>query len=281
MSWRQAGRRDLRALLDYLLLDEAAFVSFTSRLRSGTRGYTGGYEVFLDAGPAGEVRECFLVTFNGLMLPALAATGDDRAGLRSLLASMRPLVHSLMGLGRCVTATEELFPLPPTTRVEYFLMTLSPDEQHPVLPVQTQGLRVRKADQYDAESLFPLQKGYELEEVVITPSHFNESQCMKNLRAALREQLVFVAERDGVPVAKAATNARGYGVDQIGGVYTVPEERGRGLGRTVVAALLKGVFAEKQAACLFVKKHNRSAIALYDRLGFTPATDYVISYYGI
>jgi predicted GNAT family acetyltransferase len=44
---------------------------------------------------------------------------------------------------------------------------------------------------------------------------------------------------------------------------------------------LKEVFSEKQAACLFVKKHNRAAIALYERLGFSPVTDYVISYYGL
>jgi predicted GNAT family acetyltransferase len=37
----------------------------------------------------------------------------------------------------------------------------------------------------------------------------------------------------------------------------------------------------KQAACLFVKKHNRTAIALYERLGFAPVTDYVITYYGL
>jgi predicted GNAT family acetyltransferase len=140
---------------------------------------------------------------------------------------------------------------------------------------------VRKAGPYDAESLFPIQKCYELEEVVITPAHFNEAQCMKSLRLALREQLVYVAELDGVPVSKAATNARGYKVDQIGGVYTVPQERGKGLGKAVVSELLKTVFSEKQAACLFVKKHNRSALALYERLGFSPVTDYVISYYGL
>jgi predicted GNAT family acetyltransferase len=63
-------------------------------------------------------------------------------------------------------------------------------------------------------------------------------------------------------------------------VYTAPEHRGKGFGKLVVAALLKAVFAEKGTACLFVKKRNRSAIALYDRLGFRPVTDYAITYYG-
>ncbi|MGA2380167.1 MAG: GNAT family N-acetyltransferase [Spirochaetia bacterium] len=277
MSWRHAGRRDLTALLEFLLPEEALFVPFTSRLRAGSRGF----EIYMDADPTGAVRDCFLHTSGGLLLPAFSPAGQDGKELAALLNGLRPMVHSIMGVGRCVDVVEANLPLPPTTRVEYFLMTLAEGTRHPVLPPDPPGLRVRKAGPYDAESLFPIQKCYELEEVVITPAHFNEAQCMKSLRLALREQLVYVAELDGVPVSKAATNARGYKVDQIGGVYTVPQERGKGLGKAVVSELLKTVFSEKQAACLFVKKHNRSALALYERLGFSPVTDYVISYYGL
>jgi predicted GNAT family acetyltransferase len=277
MSWRQAGRRDLAALLEFLLPDEAGFVSLTSRLRAGARGF----DVYLDADASGSVRSCFLHTSGGLLLPAFGSAGPDSRELAALLGSLTPLVHSIMGVGRCVEAVEASLPLPPTTRVEYFLMTLAAGSRHPVLPPDPPGLRVRKADAYDADLLFPLQKCYELEEVVITPDHFNEAQSMKSLKISLREQLVYVAEIGGVPVSKAATNARGYKVDQVGGVYTVPPQRGKGLGKTVVSGLLKEVFQEKQAACLFVKKHNRSAIALYERLGFVPVTDYIISYYGL
>ena len=70
-----------------------------------------------------------------------------------------------------------------------------------------------------------------MEEVVIDPSHFSDAQCMKFLKHSLKEELVYVAERDGLPVAKAATNARGFGVDQVGGVYTVPAERNKASGR--------------------------------------------------
>jgi predicted GNAT family acetyltransferase len=277
MSWRQAGRRDLAALLEFLLPEEALFVPFTSRLRTGARGI----EVYLDTDHRGAVRDCFLYTSGGLLLPAFSAEGQDTKELSLLLSSLRPIVHSIMGVGRCVHLVEQCLLLPPSTRVEYFLMTLAAGSRQPALSPDPPELQVRKADPYDAELLFPLQKCYELEEVVITPAHFNEGQCMKSLRLALREQLVYLAEMQGVPVAKAATNARGYKVDQVGGVYTVPQERGKGLGKAVVSQLLKKVFSEKQEACLFVKKHNRSAIALYERLGFLPTTDYVISYYGL
>jgi len=277
MSWRQAGRRDLHALLEFLLPEESLFVPFTSRLRSGARGF----EVYLEEDHAGAVRAGFLYTSGGLLLPAFSGSGPSPSELAPVLGGLRPVVHSIMGVGRCVNAVEGGLPLPPTTRVEYFLMSLASGQRHPVLPSRPPGLVVRMADGADADLLFPLQKGYELEEVVISPSHFSEGQCMRSLRLSLREQLVAIAEISGNPVGKAGTNARGYKVDQIGGVYTVPEERGRGIGAAVVSELLDRVFTEKRGACLFVKKHNRSAIALYERLGFVPVTDYVISYYGL
>jgi predicted GNAT family acetyltransferase len=277
MSWRQAGRRDFGALLEFLLPEEALFVPFTSRLRVGSREF----DIYMETDATGAVRDCFLYTSGGLLLPALSADAENAKELSALLNGLRPMVHSIMGVGRCVDAIEANLPLPPTTRMEYFLMTLESGSRYPVLSPDPPGLHVRKAYPCDADALFPLQKCYELEEVVITPTHFNDAQCMKSLRAALRDQLVFVAELDGIPVSKAATNARGYKVDQIGGVFTAPVHRGRGLGKAVVSELLKEVFEEKQSACLFVKKHNRSAIALYERLGFSPVTDYVISYYGL
>jgi len=277
MSWRPAGRRDLPALLEFLLPEEALFVPFTSRLRSGARGF----EVHAEMGPSGDVRHSFLHTTTGLLLPAFADPPPDRRELAVVLGGLRPMVHSIMGIGRCVDAVEASLPLPPTTRVEYFLMALAEGHGHPVLRPDPPGLVVRRADAADANFLFPIQKLYELEEVVITPSHFDDGQCLRSLRIALKEQIVYVAELSGAAVAKAGTNARGYTVDQIGGVYTVPSERGKGLGKAVVSELLKNVFSEKKEACLFVKKHNRSAIALYERLGFAPVNDYVISYYGL
>jgi hypothetical protein len=216
MSWRPAAQRDFAAIIDFLMRDEALYVPFTSRLRIGSRGW----EVFMKTGIDGEVGGCFLFTTGGLLLPALPDPDEDGRELAGLLRGLRPPVHSIMGIGKGVRAMEALLPLPPANRIEYFLMTLARGSLRGLMPSSLPGVRVRKADAFDAEELFPLQKGYELEEVVIDLSHFNDAQCMKLLKTSLREQLVFVVERDGTQVAKAATNARGYGVDQIGGVYT-------------------------------------------------------------
>jgi ribosomal protein S18 acetylase RimI-like enzyme len=277
MSWELVGRKEMDSVLSFLLRDEALCVPFTSRIRAGARGC----EIFRDINEDSAVKECFLFSSTGLLLPMLSPLIGQRRELAGLLLELRPLVHSIMGIGSSVTGIEELLPLPPTTHIDYFLMTLAREKMLPVMPYTAGDLFVRRADSYDAEAIFPLQKGYELEEVVISPAHYSDGQCMRLLRNALRDEIVFVAELDGIPVAKAATNARGFGVDQIGGVYTAPEHRGKGLGALVVEALLRAVFKEKNAACLFVKKRNRPALALYERLGFTPITDYAISYYGV
>jgi GNAT superfamily N-acetyltransferase len=277
MSWRRATRKDLSSVLEFLLRDEALCVPFTSRLRTGARGC----DVYFDTDARGATTDTLLVSAAGLLLPVLTRREDPCGGLGAILLGLPQPVHSIMGVGRCVRETEGLLPLPPTTRVEYFLMTLRRDGVRPAFPLDDPGIRVRRAGPADAETIFPLQKGYELEEVVIDATHFSNAQCLRLLRGNLRDEVVYVVERDGVPVAKAATNARGFNVDQVGGVYTLPAERGKGIGAMVVGELLKEIFRDKEGACLFVKKRNRPAIALYDRLGFEPITDYAISYYGI
>jgi predicted GNAT family acetyltransferase len=276
-SWRAAGRTDLDSVLSFLLRDESLCVPFTARLRTGARGQT----VYIASDEKGCVTGSVLLTASGLLLPLIADGSSPGPDLERMLRSAHPPVQSIMGTGRSASAVEALMPTVPTARIEYFLMSVSRQSARPALPPQDSGVVVRMANESDAIALFPLQRAYELEEVVVDPRNFSDAQCMKLLKRTLKEELVFVALENGVPIAKAATNARGFAVDQVGGVFTVPQARGRGLGRMVVSALLRRVLQEKEGACLFVKKKNRPAISLYERLGFAPVTDYVISYYGL
>ena len=177
-------------------------------------------------------------------------------------------------------------PIPPATRISYRLMSLPRTAwrgpaAHASAAAAAEGVRVRRSGIADAALLFPLQRAYELEEVVIDRGLFSDTACLRMLRQGLRDDLVFHAVCDGRPLAKAGTNARGFGVDQIGGVFTVPGERGKGLARIVMAALLEAIFAEKPSACLFVKTTNEPAIALYERLAFRTVGGYTIAYFGV
>ena len=281
MSWQPAAADDGERLAAFLRRDEVSCAAASSRVKAGDRGCT----AYLDE-TDGAIRGALVATTAGLVLPVLPQGAGDRAGLAALLGGFRMPVHSIMGAEAGVATVEAAMPLPPTTRIEYRLMNLSREgwagpAAHANSAAAATGVRVRRSGPGDAARLFPLQRAYELEEVVLDPALFRDAACLKLLRQGLREELVFHAARDDRPLAKAGTNARGYGVDQIGGVYTVPSERGRGLARIVMAALLEAIFAEKPVACLFVKKGNGPAIALYERLGFATVGGYVISYYGL
>ncbi len=279
MSWRQAAADDEPALVAFLCRDEASCAGASSRIRA--RGCT----AYLDE-ESGAIRGALVATTSGLVLPVLPEGPGDRAGLAAVLGAGRRPVHSLMGTSASVAAAETAMPVSPTTRIAYRLMSLSRDAWqgsavHASAEAAAEGVAVRRSDVHDAAALFPLQRAYELEEVVIDPGLFSDAACLRMLRQSLRDDVIFHAARGGRPLAKAGTNARGYGVDQIGGVFTVPDERGKGLARIVMAALLEAIFAGKPVACLFVKTANEPAIALYERLAFRTVGGYAISYFGI
>ncbi len=276
MSWRPASRRDSPALLRFILSDEKRCVPVAARVKDAGRGF----QLYVNADQTGVITDCVLFSAYGLLLPVFRSADRDGARLESILRDLRPPVHSIMGVGEWVAEAEALLPLPPTTRIEYHLMAVERSGYRPPRGRMTP-VRVRPASPSDAEGLLPLQRSYEMEEVVLNPSLFNDAQCARLLRKSLRDELIYLAEKDGVPVAKAGTNARGYGVDQIGGVFTVPAERGKGYGAAVMGALLQAIFDEKGEACLFVKKANATAISLYERLGFRTIAEYVINYYGL
>ena len=279
MSWRQARVADEPDLVAFLCRDEISCAGASARVKAG------GCTPYIDE-EAGAIRGALVATANGLVLPVLPHGVGDRAGLAAVLGEGRRLVHSIMGSAASVQAAEDAMPIPPATRISYRLMSLQRaawqgPAAHASAAAAAEGVRVRRSGIADAALLFPLQRAYELEEVVIDRGLFSDTACLRMLRQGLRDDLVFHAVRDGRPLAKAGTNARGFGVDQIGGVFTVPGERGKGLARIVMAALLEAIFAEKPSACLFVKTTNEPAIALYERLAFRTVGGYTIAYFGI
>jgi len=130
----------------------------------------------------------------------------------------------------------------------------------------------------DADTLFPLQEAYEKEEVLFDPAEFQPLVSRLHFWKTLRRQEVVALWEGGRPVAKAGTNALTDGWAQIGGVYTRPECRGRGLQKRLMAFLLARLSAQGRGACLFVKKANLPAGRLYRSLGFEQTCDFTIVY---
>jgi ribosomal protein S18 acetylase RimI-like enzyme len=138
---------------------------------------------------------------------------------------------------------------------------------------------LREAGYEDTESLFPLQAGYDQEEVLPRGAVFNPVSCRLNLSHLLGREQALAAYIGGRAVGKINTNAASFTRVQIGGVYVLPEYRGRGIARYMIAAFVERLSAAGKKITLFVKKENSAAQAVYRTLGFTALEDYRISYF--
>jgi predicted GNAT family acetyltransferase len=297
LAWRRAVRADLPALRAFLEADEAARVGFSGRLITGGElrlpSSLRGAVWLADAG-RGSIAGALLCHPSRLAFPIFPAVSGAACGeasgdpassakldrdLSLLTSSFAPA--SALGLSRDVERYEAALSLSPRACVAYLLMRRSPRPREvvshnaPAYPA----LSLRRAEPADLEALLPLQEAYEREEVLTCIHSFNASACRASLSHALERQLVYVAQEGGVIVGKACTNARGFGADQIGGVYTLPERRGRGVARSLVSALLYELDAAGRGSSLFVKPTNASARALYLGLGFEDIGDYRADYF--
>lgn len=183
-----------------------------------------------------------------------------------------------MGLRRDVESLKQLFPEKPTEEIHYYHMSRScgaPLEQHPLPDSMT----VRKAGPADAQALYPIQRAYEIEEVLLSPDRFDPTGCMYQLRSSLKQQLVYIVEHDRRPIAKAQTNARGFYWDQIGGVFTDRSHRSRGIGGAVMYKLLREIESANRNSSLFVKQNNHTALRMYRGLGYSTQDEFTIAYY--
>lgn len=227
----------------------------------------------------GKVAGILLRTGSGIILHCLREgleTGSAAKAVKSFLA--RGPVRCVLGAESDTRFIESLIPASPYQTVDYALMRLS------ALPAEAlgnlgDGLAVKAGGKEDADAVLPLQEGYEREEVIPPGDPFDRDACRTNLERALERQLILLALADGLPVAKAGTNARGFAFDQIGGVFTAREWRGRGLATAIVARLSRKLMAEGRAVVLFVKPGNVPAKRAYEKVGFTEALPFRIAYF--
>ena len=153
--------------------------------------------------------------------------------------------------------------------VEHYIMELEPDRFK--LPQMTppQKMRILRGSTRQLLPLFPLQKTYERQEVLLNPDSQDTMETFRWLRSILTNEICFYARRGFRYVSKANTNARGFDHIQIGGVFTVPRFRNQGYALHTVAALCRFIIEEEhKIPSLFVRSGNENAIKLYKSLGF-------------
>jgi ribosomal protein S18 acetylase RimI-like enzyme len=276
-----AGPKDREALRDYLLKDEEYWTALTDRLRRKDRSLrlANSQEIQI-LSRDGDVGGCIYNDSRGYTFPAFKAplapglAADLGQAVRRL-----PKVQTLLGDTRIVELCAAARKRPPDFRVDYTLMARRSGPG--TLPAGSlpAGLEIFRADPSSARAIYPLQKSYELEEVLLDPKRFNPLVCMSHLKESLKRETIYAGRLGGELAAKAGTNARGFGWAQIGGVYTIPRLRGRGLGKALMRTLLEDLEKRELGASLFVKPANGPACALYRHLGFKEIAPFTIIYY--
>lgn len=282
MEWKLVARAGVTALERFLSDHEPQSVVVSEkvrqgyldkRLRSGGRCYYLPGEAAVYHGPG------------GFFSPIGLASIVDAARQEQLRAQMHRAVgtftrlYSIMGSQPDVRALEPTFNLSPHFTIDYHLLALDwnrfPLEERPPDP----DLRYFTPEPAQWRRLLPLQTAYEVEEVLLPGRRPNPAASRATLLSSLEHQLVLVATYRGSVVARVATNARGYRGDQVGGVYTDPQWRNRGVARWLMTVLLARLRREQRNASLFVKLDNQPAQELYRSLGFAFESPFRISYY--
>ncbi len=184
----------------------------------------------------------------------------------------------------------------PVHQVEYELMEY--DASHTPSVRIPQGFELLQCTPSMTDELFPLQEGFEKEEVLFEGHSFDPALARYTLEHTLKTQtvcaLIKTGAAGGVPaaiktsaganagtkvVAKAGTNATGKNYVQIGGVYTVPSERGHGYAGIVVSHLARLFTLRGKKIVLFVKETNKNAQQTYKKAGFSGTGYFSIYYY--
>lgn len=222
------------------------------------------------------------ITGTGIVLHCIAEDCDRKAWtvpLNQFLSSKH--FNSIVGSTDDTQWLETLSASVPYRTVDYTLMIFQNQKKSNQLQSRFSNadFELRRAKVTELDSILPLQIGYEKEEVISPGSEVDQKICKANLQNILKNQRIYLITHNDVPVAKAGTNALGMFWDQIGGVYTEPQFRGRGFATALVSKAAEEIHAKGKNAALFVKKENTAARKAYQKCGFVDSKPFRISYF--
>lgn len=222
--------------------------------------YWGQFRQHVGAAGQADLDLTGLLMFTGESATLYAPPGVN-VDLLIALALQEPL-HFIMGRDDLMDVAEAQAPRPVVrTETHYFadLTARRFTRSELTLPAQTS---VRRGTLRDIEGLARLYYGATGFEDLTFAQVRN---VMTNRVTRLR---TFLVERQGEILAAASTSAESYTAAMIGGVWTAPWARGRGISTTVVGALCGELLRERKRPYLFYLTENGPAERVYEKLGF-------------
>ena len=134
---------------------------------------------------------------------------------------------------------------------------------------------IRPPVEVDRGLLLRWMRGYAAELHMTSPERLDQ-EALDRTERALAGGDVRLLELGGQPVAMTAINARLPDMVQIGGVYTPPDLRGRGLARRVVALHMQEERARGVATAILFAS-GPAACRAYEAIGFRHIGSYALS----
>ena len=291
MIWQRVTQDNFSELIRFILPYEYLCVNFTSRLLNNNRPELpppreAALFIGKDVPPdsyvtSSRVRAAVLITSKGLVIPVheegISLSADQLLPLLTQIYRYVRRIYCVIGMESTVKQYEpHLHEAIDTFRSHYLMLR---PKQRPLAPLSIPvKIQIHHLTEKQIKHIFPLEKAYQYEEVVVHPERFNTAAYMLHFRKVVKSQKVLFASLNGVPISKAGTNAIGINHTQIGGVFTTPEYRGHGVARALMHRLIEEIQVSDRTPVLFVRTSNPSAIQLYRRLNFDIIGRYQISY---
>ena len=289
-NWSLLHKKEYENLLDFLIPQEHSCTAFTSRLKDPSKIFFSRQslpDVFVEKSD-GKIISALLDSPDGIIFPVLSAESSVKEIeeiIRISRAGAKRFV-TLMGKSIDVETVSAFFKSRKEVSLDYNqLIALSSDIPANVdeyLSKKQSGyensIKIKLAGIKNLDELMPLRKAYEIEEVLLNSSEYIEASSRLRFSRSIMNKAVLFGAEGGTPVATCCINAEGFKWNQVGGVYTVPEHRSKGIAAMMMKQLARTSMKQNKDLTLFVKKNNIPALKLYKNCGFKESGEYRISY---
>lgn len=137
---------------------------------------------------------------------------------------------------------------------------------------------VRRATMRDLDTLVLLVARYRIEDGLSASGDDHGAWIRLHTMERIQTDNLFVVEEKGRIVFTGAFNFVGRWGAGIGGIYTVPEARGRGVASRATADLCRIALESGLAATLHVDPANEAAIRAYRKAGLSEAGEFRLTF---